>query len=134
MEWKGSRHGMRPGGVSGGSAVCMRPRVAVSTVALQVAVQAGPSDAKDLRSAEAVSIAHLQYLLAMHFAALVQSERLPVFVAGQPRRAVLQMLGHVAQVDEVSCRRDARRRDDILQFPHIPRPGVLQQHSLCPSR
>jgi hypothetical protein len=50
----------------------MRMRADVQTVTLEVAVQAGATDAENLRRSEAVAIAHLEDLLDMVLADFIE--------------------------------------------------------------
>src|ERR1700739_2928000 len=107
-----------------------RMRANVVTVALQIAVQAGAPDSQNLRRAQTVAVAHLQHLLDVNLAHIVERKRAPLFVSCQPRGSMLQVLRQVADVDEVPRGGDARRGDHVFQFPHVSRPGMLQQHRL----
>ena len=46
---------------------------------------------------------------------------------------MLQMFRQIGDVDEVPRRRNARARDDILEFTHVARPRMLEQERLRPT-
>jgi hypothetical protein len=122
---------MRNSNASGGSAVGVRARVVA--VAFQVAVKAGAANAKNLRRAEAI-LAHLQHFLDVHLANIVERKRLPLIIARKPRDAVLEVLGEVADVDEIAGGGDAGGRDYVFEFAHISWPGMLEEQSLGATR
>ena len=108
----------------------MWPCIGVAAVALKVTVEACAADAENLCRAKAVAVAHLKNFLDVDLADLVERERLPVFITGKPRRAVLEMFGEVAEVDEITRGRNAGGGDDIFEFSDIAGPGVLEEDRL----
>src|SRR5579859_222276 len=106
----------------------------VMAVAFQVTVEAGSPDSQDLRSPQAVPLAHLEHSLDVQFAHVVEGER-PPRIAFQPWRvAVLQVLRQVREIDEIARCGDRPGGNHVLQFTHISRPGMLQQRRLGPAR
>lgn len=105
-------------------------RAPVVAVALQVAVKTGAADAENLRCTKAIAVAHLKHFLDVRFTDLIQGKRLPLVIARQSRGTMLKMLRQIAEVDEVTRRRDAGGRYYVLEFTDISWPGMLQWHSL----
>jgi hypothetical protein len=112
----------------------VRPHGGIAPIALQVTVETGAADAENLRGAKPITVAHLQHFLDMDLADLIKSERLPVLVTGEPRGTVLKMFRQIAEVDEVSCSRDACSGNDIFEFANISRPGMLEEDGLGTTR
>ncbi len=83
-----------------------------------------------MRGAQAVAVAHLQDFLDVVFADLIERERTPVFVAGHTRVAVLEVLGQVADVDEIAGGGDAGGGDDVFEFANVAGPGMLEKDGL----
>jgi len=112
----------------------LRASISVVAVTLQITIKAGAAYAENLGGAEAVAIAHLKNLLDVVLADFVERKRLPLFVAGQARRAMLQVLREIAEVDEISGGGDAGCRDNIFELADISGPGMLQENSLRAAR
>src|SRR5271157_33878 len=112
----------------------MRVRADVQAVALQIAVQAGAANAQDLRGAQAVAVAHLQNFLNVVLAHLVQRKRMPLLVVGQAGIAMLQVLGEIADVNEIAGGGDAGGGNHVFQFADVAGPGMLQQQRLRAAR
>jgi len=109
-------------------------RARVAAVAFQVAVKAGAANAKNLRRAEAIAVAYLQHFPYVHLANIVERKRLPLIIAREPRSAVLEVLGEVADVDEIARGGDAGGRDYVFKFAHVSRPGMLEEQGLGATR
>jgi hypothetical protein len=97
----------------------------VIAIALQVAIQAGAPNPKDLRGPQPIPLAHLKHSLDVQLADIIQGQRFPLIVSHRTRSWMLEVLRQIAEIDESSCRRDARAGDDVFQFPHVSRPGML---------
>ncbi|MGB7848800.1 MAG: hypothetical protein WBL63_24525 [Candidatus Acidiferrum sp.] len=95
----------------------------VQAVAPQVTVEAGAADVENLRGTKAVAIAYLEDFLDMRFADVVERKPLPVLVAGQAWSAVLEMLGEIAEIDEVSSGCNARGGNNIFELRTFPGQG-----------
>ena len=105
-------------------------RADVQAVALEVAVQAGAADAEDLRRSEAVAIAHLEDFLDVVLAHFIERKRMPVLVIGEPGAAMLEMLGQIADINEIAGGGDTRGGNDVFQFADVAGPGMLEEKSL----
>lgn len=62
------------------------PHIEIAAVAFQVTVETGAVDAENLGSAKATAVAHLEHLLDVYLANLVERERVPVLVSGEGGR------------------------------------------------
>src|SRR5277367_3417314 len=134
-KWAGTRLGGADGNNLCGGAAGLRGagagmRLSVDAVALQVAIQTGAAYPEHLRRAEAVAVAHLQDFLDVQLADFVQGEWTPVLVVGEAGVAMLQVLGHIADVDEIAGGSDARGRDYVFQFTDVALPGMLEEEGL----
>lgn len=101
-------------------------RVEVESVTLEVAIETGAADTEYLGGAQAVAIAHLKNFLDMMFADFVEGKRAPVFVRREERTAMLEILGEIADINEVSGSGDAAGGDYVFEFADVSRPGMLE--------
>jgi hypothetical protein len=99
----------------------------------QETVQAGPSNAQDLRRAHPVSVAQIENPLDVIASDFIERQRRPAR-SGRGRAAArfLQVFWKIGQIDEFGAGRDCRSSDQILQLANISRPIMLQQGDSCP--
>src|SRR5574340_1129547 len=105
---KGHGRGQRFDQASGGRSRGLWVWTASRVVAFEVAIETGAADAEDFRGAEAVAVAHFQDFLDVLHADFVERKRMPVLTAGVSRVGMLEMLGEVAEIDEIASGGDAR--------------------------
>jgi hypothetical protein len=79
-----------------------------------------------MRRTQAITLAHTQYPLDVHLPHFVQGQRPPFVSLRRPLTAMLQVLGQLRKINEVTGRRNASAGNNILQFTHVAWPPMLQ--------
>jgi len=97
-------------------------------------IKAGAANLEDFGGADLIAVTHLKHSLDVDTLNFLQRKGLPGIDRAAARRRLLNLLGQIFNVDEITSRCNGRAGNGIFKFANIPRPMVLHQHSLGAAR